>query len=69
MRRPGRHRPPEPLIRIRWPVGGRVDEVPQDRDALVVWRDQFGTVHLSAFGDWWPLVDEIELALRPVVDP
>ena len=57
----------EPLLRIQWPVGGQVDEIPQGRDCLAVWRDQFGTIHLSAWGEWWPLVDEIQAALEPVL--
>ena len=28
-----------------------VDFIPPDRDAFIVWRDQFGTIHGAGFGD------------------
>jgi hypothetical protein len=28
-----------------------VDHIPPDRNAVIVWHDQFGTVHGTAFGD------------------
>jgi hypothetical protein len=40
--------------KVRDPDGTRrqlVDHIPPDRDAFIVWRDQFGTIHGLGFGD------------------
>lgn len=52
-------------VTIRW-KGGRYDYIPPDRDAIVVWRDQFGTVHATGFGD---LADDprLDKAIRKVI--
>jgi hypothetical protein len=40
--------------KLREPDGRRrqlVDYLPPDRNALIIWRDQFGTIHGVGFGD------------------
>lgn len=52
-------------VTIRW-KGGAIDYIPPGRDALVIWRDQFGTVHASGFGE----LEEhpkLEKAIRKVI--
>jgi len=39
----------EPGITIRW-QGGYEEHIPLDRQAIVIWHDQFGTVHVAGFG-------------------
>jgi hypothetical protein len=62
------------VIKIRFPKRDaelgrhRVDVIPDGRDALVVWHDQFGTTHMAAFGSWAKRQNAIEAALRPVLD-
>lgn len=28
-----------------------IDRIPPERDAIVIWKDQFGTIHGTGFGD------------------
>jgi hypothetical protein len=53
-------------LTIRWVKGKQYDYIPPDRDALVIWRDQFGYVHAAGFGKW---ADDpkVEKAIRQVM--
>jgi hypothetical protein len=40
--------------KLRDPDGRKrqvVDVIPPDRDAFIVWKDQFGSIHATGFGD------------------
>lgn len=65
----------KPLVTIRYPKPDRelgrhrVDVIPRGRDALVVWRDQFGSIQMASFGRWGKRKrqDAIEAAVKPVL--
>lgn len=37
-------------LHIRWPVGNLREYVPPDRTCIVIWKDQFGSVHATGWG-------------------
>jgi len=66
-------------LTLRWHKGDRTEFVPFNRDAVVVWRDRFGSVRCAG---WGPLVDPdseafnvavryviVSLGLNPIIEP
>lgn len=54
-------------LTIRYKHGPRYDFVPYSRTALVIWKDQFGTLHVAGWGELDPEKPKVEKAVRRLI--